>query len=119
MDINSITEIKADGIRYAIRTEPSPTLGLATDGQINYDQQQITIKQTKPAVWLQILWHELLHHISCYRIGDSLTEDTIDAIATGINAILLDNPDLTMEIWQVATSGNFTIEDDADADETD
>lgn len=60
MDINSITEIKADGIRYMVRTETSPTLGLATDGQINYDQQQITIKNTKPAVWLQILWHELL-----------------------------------------------------------
>jgi hypothetical protein len=30
----------------------------------------------------------------------------------------LDNPDLTMEIWQVAETGNFTIEDD-DADETD
>lgn len=50
MDINSITEIKADGIRYMVRTETSPTLGLATDGQINYDQQQITIKNTKPAV---------------------------------------------------------------------
>ena len=118
MDINSITEIKADGIRYMVCTEPSPTLGLEADGQINYDQQQITIKNTKPAVWLQILWHELLHHISCYRVGNSLTEDTIDAIATGINAILLDNPDLTMEIWQVAETGNFTIED-ADADETD
>jgi hypothetical protein len=30
----------------------------------------------------------------------------------------LDNPDLVMEIWQVAETGNFTIED-ADAGETD
>ncbi len=119
MDINSIDTLRLDGIDYAVSTIEPNELGAAIDGEINCGQQKIIIKNMKPSAWLQTLWHEIIHHIDTYRLRNTLSESDIDTIATSINAILLDNPDLTMEIWQVATSGNFTIEDDADADETD
>jgi hypothetical protein len=119
MDINSIDTLRLDGIDYTVSTIEPNELGSAIDGEINYGQQKIAIKNMKPSAWLQTLWHEIIHHIDTYRLRNILSESDIDTIATSINAILLDNPDLTMEIWQVATSGNFTIEDDADADETD
>jgi hypothetical protein len=119
MDINSIDTLRMDGIDYDVSIIEPNELGSAIDGEINYGQQKIIIKNMKPSAWLQTLWHEIIHHIDTYRLRNILSESDIDTIATSINAILLDNPDLTMEIWQVATSGNFTIEDDADADETD
>ena len=119
MDINSIDTLRLDGINYTVSTIEPNELGSAIDGEINYGQQKIAIKNMKPSAWLQTLWHEIIHHIDTYRLRNTLSESDIDTIATSINAILLDNPDLTMEIWQVAESGNFTIEDDADADEAD
>ena len=122
MEINAIDRLRMDGMSYEVETIETNELGFSLHGQIDYDKLKITLRNAPPAIWLQTLWHELLHHISEYRLSQqNLTEAQVDGIATGINAILLDNPDLPMEIWQVATGGDFTIEseDEEPADESD
>ena len=119
MDINAITNLRLDGIDYEVQTIEINELGNSVDGKINCGEQTIIVRNMKPAAWLQTLWHEIMHHVDVYRLRNTLSEADIDTIATSINQVLLDNPDLALETWQVATTGNFTIDDNADADETD
>lgn len=115
VDYHSFSTLKMDGINYNVITvEPSPLFeNLAMN---DYQNATIVVVKQKPAIYLQAVWHEILHHISNYRMNDELTEAQIDALATGINATLLDNPNLTMEIWQTAETGEFTAEIDEDCD---
>lgn len=119
MDINAIEKLRMDGINYDVVTHEVGPLGIRDQANIDFANTTINLCNCKPAIWLQQLWHEIMHHIANYRLNADLSEEQIDAIATGINSILLDNPNLPMEVWQVAVSGQFTIEDDTDDDERD
>lgn len=115
--MNSIETVRLDGMNYTVTTEKPNKLLHGSEGNINYDALEITIKETKPEVWLHTLWHEIMHHISNYRLNNDLSEAQIDAIASGINQALLDNPNLSLEIWNLAETGQFTQEsDDPDDD---
>lgn len=109
MDIDTI---RIDGMDYTIETQAGESkLGLAYSGAINLSELEIVIKDAKPAVWLQTLLHEILHHIGNYRLRDDLSEAQIDAIATAINSLLLDNPDLALAYWQVS-AGEALVEEE-------
>jgi len=111
MIVNSIDKIRIDGINYEVDTIETGELGYSAHGQIDYDKLRIAIRNQPPATWLQTFWHEFLHHVSEYRLhGQPLTESQIDGIATSINAMLLDNPNVVTEIYCVATDGKFSEE---------
>lgn len=115
MTVNSIDQIRVDGITYEVDTFETGELGYSAQGQIDYDKAKITLRNQPPAMWLQVFWHEFMHHVSEYRLhGQPLTESQIDGIATSINAMLLDNPNVITEIYCVATDGKFSEECDDD-----
>jgi hypothetical protein len=114
-DKNSIEIIRIDGMPYTVETIEVNALGNAIDGQIDYSKLKVTLKDNPPQVWLQTMWHELLHHVSSYRLHDQgLSEHQIDTIASSINQILLDNPEIPLEYWNLTETGEFTVESDDD-----
>ena len=111
MEYNAIDKIRIDGINYTVTTETGKKL--QTDwGSIDFDSCEITIRKTNPAQWLQTLWHEIIHHADFAHLGSILNEAQVNSLASTINAVLLDNPNLSLEIWQVANGGEFTQEED-------
>ena len=116
MTVNSIDTIRIDGINYEVDTIETGELGYSAHGQIDLTSSAL-LRNQPPAMWLQVFWHEFLHHVSEYRLhGQSLTESQIDGVATSINAMLLDNPNVVTEIYCVATDGKFSEECDDDSD---
>jgi hypothetical protein len=105
-----IDELKLDGMIYSVYMHEATALGIDAYGRIDFANLRIDVVEQEPAVMLQTMWHEKIHHINHYRLGDALTEEQIDAIATGINAGLLDNPDFAEQIVCVANKGEFLPE---------
>lgn len=69
-------------------------LDFSDSGSCNRDYQKIMVVTTQPEDNIKdTLLHEVLHAVD-YCMATKLTEDQVAALATGLLAVFLDNPEL-------------------------
>lgn len=99
--------IKVGPVTYDIVYSSDALLldGVLADGMIDGDRAVITIDASLPRERRAVtIWHELIHAIEIDR-AMVFSEREVDALARGIVAILVDNPDWLAALAPVPNSG--------------
>ena len=94
------TSLRILGKSWEVAEAPSD---FTDSGSCNRDYQKIVVSTTQPLDNVKdTLLHEVLHAVD-YCMATKLTEDQVAALATGLLAVFLDNPEL-MEFLNVGTT---------------
>ena len=94
--IYDIESIRVDGQSYAIQWVEMPDIRPSCIAQVNFDLQKILLYKTTEQNDIASLLHELVHVINENRMGGKLVEADVEAMATGLTQVLLDNQDFTL-----------------------
>jgi hypothetical protein len=86
--------IKVGPLTYKVIEVPEEMFGEGVMGHESFSTGIISILMTlRPAFKMESLWHELMHIVT-EQHNISLNEAQIDALATGVMGIVLDNPEI-------------------------
>ncbi len=111
--IYDIDSIRVDGQNYAIQWIEMPGIRPSCIAEVNFDMQRIIVYKTTEQNDISTLLHELVHIINENRLGSKLTETDVEAMATGLTQILLDNQDFTLAMAMQGVEFEDEQEDEA------
>jgi hypothetical protein len=91
-----ITRVKIGPIVYKVKVVPNlkDTDGKHMYGSIDYAKNELTLNLHEVQTMNQTLFHEVLHGILHNAGITDISESVLDVLATGIYALLKDNPKL-------------------------
>jgi hypothetical protein len=94
--------LKVGAYRYKVMPSKDPLLVNNRECYGVHDAEELTIcyraePKQHPTHLKSVLWHEAVHAI-CHDRGIELDEDDTDRLASGINALMIDNG---VEFWEL------------------